>query len=179
MVDFWTPEFAINMASDDKTDVAMETLELHHPAFIEIGVLIAIRAVNQLKDKVLTLDLGAPLQPGQAVTFNAIPFMFDFPSFEEGRAPEATVTVDNIGREVDQYLDVAETMYTDLVCIYRVYMSSDPTTVAYGPFRFVMREVATTGASVSGSVTVATAQNLKYLRKLYTSNEYPSLLAAS
>jgi hypothetical protein len=179
MADFWTPEYAINMASDDKTDVAMETLELHHPAFVEDGQQIAVRAVNQLKDKVLTLDLGAPLQPGQAVTFTAIPFLFDFPSFEEGRAPEATVTVDNIGREIDKYLDAAETMYTELVCIYRVYMSSDPTTVAFGPFRFVMREVDTKGASVSGSVTVANAQNLKFLRRLYTSDQFSSLLAVS
>jgi hypothetical protein len=119
------------------------------------------------------------LQPGEAVTFTAIPFQFDFPSFEEGQAPEAKVTVDNIRREIDRYLDVAETMYTELVCIYRVYLSSDTTTVAFGPFRFVMREVVSSGTTVSGSVTVASTQNLKFLRRLYRSDEFPSLLAVS
>jgi hypothetical protein len=179
MVDFWTPEFAINTASNPKDDVQMPTLEFHHPAFIENGQQIAIRAVNQLTDKVLTLDLGAPLQAGQAVLFKAIPFKFEFPGFEEGQAPSASLTVDNIRREIDQYLDVAETIYTELVCIFRVYLSTDPTTVAFGPFRFVMREVTSSGTTVSGNVTVASAQNLKFLRKLYTSDEYSALLAVS
>jgi hypothetical protein len=42
-----------------------------------------------------------------------------------------------------------------------------------------MREVTSSGTTVSGNVTVASAQNLKFLRWLYTSTDYPSLLGVS
>ena len=175
MVDFWTPEYAINIASNPKTDVQLVTVELLHPAF---GAQ-SVRVVNQLEDKTLRLEPGAPLNGGQDVVFKAVPFEIEWPGFEEGRPVEAVLRVDNIGREVSRYLDQAETMNATLTVIFRVYLASDPTTVAYGPFRMVMREITETGSSIEGRVTLANPQNLKFLRKVYSAQEYPSLLATS
>lgn len=115
---------------------------------------------------------------GEVKEFTACPFKFAFPNIEEGKGPESLVQVDNLSDEVDQYLDAAELLFAPIVCIYRVYLSSDPTTVSLGPFTFVMREIDGSGQSLTGKVTMATVQNLRFLRKVFGPNEYPGLTVA-
>jgi hypothetical protein len=179
MADSWTAAFEEAAASSDKADVLLETLEIHHPLIVDGSGVSAIRAVNDTVPHDFTLELEALLRGGQTVRFEAIPFEFTFPDFEEGKAPEAEVRVDNVRRELGPYLDGIEASRNPITVIYRCYLLSDKTKVAMGPFTFVMRQLAEEGASVSGSVTFANPQNLKFPRKVYTEEDFPALTQAS
>lgn len=178
-VDPWSAEFEINVASVNKRGVLLETLELHHSQFLEGGVRTAVRAVNDVKQWDFTLEAGAPVGGGSVVTFFPIPFTWEHPASEEGRAPQCTVRVDNIAHEISKYLDAAEATYEPIVLIYRVYLSNKPTSVDYGPFTFFLREVAEDGSDVSGSATFATPQNLMFGRRRFDPSFAPTLAQGS
>jgi hypothetical protein len=175
MTDPWTDAWEEAVASVPKNVIYHETLEMLNPAFVTLSGLDTIRVVNDVVPHDFTLEAGAPMFAGESKTFEAVPFKFGFPSIEEGKGPEAQIQVENLGGEVEQYLDAAESLFAPIVCIYRVYLSSDPTTVALGPFTFNMREVDSTGNLLTGKATMATVQNLRYLRKIFGPKEYPGL----
>lgn len=179
MPDPWTEAFAEAVASAPKDVIQHETLELQNPAFIEFGSPVAIRCVNDMKAKIFRIEGSAAMDPSTMQSFAAIPFEFGFPDISEGRGPEASVRVDNILKEIERYLDDALGLLSPITCIYRVYLSTDPNTVAFGPFKFTMREVQAVGSALEGSVTVSNPQNLKFLKKLYSMQAFPSLIARS
>jgi hypothetical protein len=158
MADPWTDAWQEAVASVPKNVIFHETLELQNPAFITVSGLDSIRVVNDGKDHNFTIESGAPMWPGEVKAFQALPFEFSFPNIEEGKGPETQISVENLGNEIDQYLDAA-----------------DPTTVALGPFKFLMREIDSTSNLLTGKATMATVQNLRYLRKIFGPKEYPGL----
>lgn len=180
MPDPFTAAWEEAVASNPKNIVQIETLELINPAFIDdVEGVTSIRCCNDLVDHNLRHESTAPMFPGQYKLYKALPFDITFPGFEEGKGPEATVRVDNIGWEVGQYLDEAEGLFQPITCLYRVYLSNAKGVVAFGPFKFIMRDVLEKGAAIEGKVTMANVQNLRFLRKTYSKKEYPSLQALS
>jgi hypothetical protein len=175
MADPWTEAWEEAVASVPKNVIFHETLELQNPAFITLSGLDSVRVVNDVVGHDFTIEAGAPMWAGEVKDFIAVPFRFGFPSIEEGKGPECQIEVENLGGEVEQYLDDAETLFAPIVCIYRVYLSTDTTVVALGPFRFLMREVDSTGSVLTGKATMATVQNLRFLRKTFGPAEYPGL----
>ena len=179
MPDPWSDDYEIAVAANDKNVQILETLELHHSAIEENGVRTAVRAVNDVKDWTFTLEGDAPLNGGQAVLFTAIPFTWGEPSIAEGQAPQADVRVDNVERELEPYLNAIETSFEPIVVIYRVFLSDRGHVVDRGPFRFVMKEIATDNGAVTGKVEIATPQNLKFGTRVYTADEFASLVQTS
>lgn len=179
MSDPWSEEYEIAIAANDKTVVALETIELHHSAIVENGRRGAVRAVNDTQDHIFRLEQDAPLDGGQDVEFTAIPFTWGHPSVAEGQAPQADLRVDNVERELEPYLDQIETSFEPIIVIYRVYLSNRGTVVDKGPFRFVLKEIATDNGSVSGKVEIASPQNLKFGTRVYSADEFASLIQTS
>lgn len=178
MADPWTEAWEEAIAAGE-TQMPIETLELHHAAFVENGTQVAIRAVNNTEPLSFRLEGSAPLQGGQLVEWTPIPFTWSHPDFQEGTAPQASISVDNIAREVAKYLEAAESMQVPLTVIYRVYHLGHPDEVAFGPFKFIVREVQEVGAAITGRATFANPQNLKFPRKVFTQSEYPALSQTS
>lgn len=179
MSDPWSPEYEIAVAANDKTVQILETLELHHSAFIEDGRRVAVRAVNDTRDWRFTLEGDAPLNAGEVVDFVAIPFSWGHPSVAEGQAPQADVRVDNVERELEPYMDAVETSFEPIVVIYRVYLSNRGSIVDKGPFRFVLKELATDNGAVAGKVEVASPQNLRFGTRVYSADHFSSLIQTS
>ncbi len=161
-----------------KDDVMLATLELHHPAFIEEGEQVAVRVVRNTVDLDLRLEVGAPLQSGQTVSWTAMPFEIDFPRIG-AIGVECPLRLDNVGREVARYLAAATSLNAPLLVIFRGYLASDPDTVAQGPFRLQLRNVRRKGPSLTGSLVVASPGDLKFLRRVYDMVSFPALMAAS
>jgi hypothetical protein len=178
-VDPWTEEFEISVAANDKTVVQLETIELHHSAFVEAGTRIAIRVVNDTADQVLRLEADAPLQAGQDVTWTAVPFTWSPPDVAEGQAPQAQIQVDNTEKLLEPYLDAMEESFEPLVVIYRMYLSNRRTVVEMGPFRFTLKDVSSNNGSVGGTVTIATSQNIKFGTRIYDADNFASLIQTS
>lgn len=153
------------------------TLELIHPSFVDnITGPFSVRAVNGTpNDQVFTLEDGAPLNGGQAVTFKAIPFEDEPPEYGEGVTPTCKIIIDSIGEEVTPYLEDAITVRADLVAIYRQYRSDDTTGPCYGPIQFVVKRVTLKGTRLEGHAQLKNLSNYKFPNKVFTYQEFPGL----
>lgn len=177
MPDVWTEAWAEAEASTTPEVDIFCTLELRHPSFVEGGSPFAVRAVQgTLEDQVLGIEDSSELNPGQMVTFKAIPFEAERPDFEEGRTPECKVKIDNIGEEIMPYLENATKFRADMEAIYREYRSDEMDSPCYGPVKFVIKSVKVIGARVEGIAQMRDLANLKFPNKVYTLKEYPGLL---
>jgi hypothetical protein len=156
----------------------LPTVEFHHPAFIENGVRTAVRCVRNTQDRTLRLEVGAPLNSGEDVLFTAIGFELDHPRIGP-LGVEASITIDNVNREMAKYLEAAVSLNEPVKVIFRGYLVSDPTTVGQGPYTLAMRNVTRSGTSLQGKLIVASPGELKFLRRVYGMTDFPSLLAAS
>lgn len=148
------------------------TLEFQHPSFSS-----PVRVVADTQDQTFRIESTADVNPGADVLFLGVPFEYEEPKRGPGGGAEWSVRVDNIGREISQYLEAATGINSALVVIMRGYLTSAPTVVGYGPFRGVARGVGVRGASVEMTVTIADPQNQKFGRSTYDMVRFPSLLA--
>lgn len=180
MPDPWTEAWAEAIASVPKDVIPLETLELRNPAFV-IGdppVEDTIRVVNDVQGHTFTHESDAPMYPDEAMFYVPCPFSFGFPDIEEGKGPECNIVIDNLSDEVGKYLDAAESLTAAIIARYRVYLDTDMETVAFGPFEFKIREIDENGSQIVGKASMASVQNLRFLRRLFTAAGYPALLAA-
>ena len=178
MPDPWTAAWAEAEASAPAGLVTYETLELQHPAFVDGGGNpIALRIIaGTADDQVFTLEAGAPLNGGQAVTFTAIPFTSEFPEVAEGRLPQSRIRIDNVAREFVPLIEQAVTYRADLTATYRQYRSDDVAEPAYGPVTFQIRNATMVGATIEGMAQLQNLANVKFPSKLYTIDNFPGLL---
>lgn len=176
MSDPWTAAWEEAEATAPPGVIAYSTLELQHPAFLENGVQVPIRCVTEVTDNMqFGIEAGATYNAGETATFQAIPFYAERPEFAEGRTPQCDVTIDNVAREVSVYLEAAVQIKSDLIAIYREYLSDDTSEPSYGPVQFVMRKVTVSGTKVTGTARLDDLANRKFPLKVYSVNEFPGL----
>jgi len=96
--------------------VILHTLELRH-----VALTVPIRVVLDNQDWVLTLEAGAPVNPGQAVTFIKFRFDFRIPDITDGSSPEMEVSMDNVDRSIVDGLEAANASPSKLELTYRQY----------------------------------------------------------
>lgn len=156
------------------------TLEFRHPAFVdEVEGVFAVRVVTGTsEDQALTLEDEAAVDAGEEVTFKACPFQADMPSYEEGKTPECSVVVDNVGREMIPYLEQAVRMRADLTATYREYRSDDRTAPCYGPVTFTIKAVKVSKTRLQGLARIDDLANRKFPSLVYTYRDHPGLAAA-
>jgi hypothetical protein len=151
-------------------------IELVHPAFLSDGDFFAVRAVAGSPISLnLTLEDGAPLNSGETVEFQAIPFNAQLPPIEEGKTPECAITIDNVSREIMPYLDAAVAMRADMIMRYREWLSDDTTSPCYGPVEFVIKRVKVSGTRITGFARIDDLANTKFPGLVYTYTKYKGL----
>lgn len=176
MSDPFTAAWEEAIASVPQDVVVFYTLEFRHPAFIENEVAVAVRVVTDTPDdQLFRIEVGAEMNAGEIAKFIAVPFRAAAPTFAEGQMPETQITIDNAGRELIPRLEAAVTMRADLDVVYREYRSDDRNEPCYGPIAFVMRNVAVSGASVTGTAKLDDLANSKFPRGVYTIARFPGL----
>lgn len=107
-------------ASAPANVVIYHTLELRHVAFTQ-----PLRVVRDYKDLSAYLELTAPDNPGELVTFTRFAFDFMKPEVSTGGVPQITITMDNVDRSIVASIEAALAT-TDLVQVtYREYISTD------------------------------------------------------
>jgi hypothetical protein len=162
-------------AQDDV--VPLDTIELRHPAFVASdGVTpVAVRLVNDPADLVATLEATAPMNAGQAVTFNACAFSATIPEQSSPGLPTFTLEVDNVAREVMPYMDLAAASQDEIQLTYRQYRSDQ-----LGAPGLVM-DGLTIHSGTAGLIRVSlTAGYEDFLNKpfpadIYTLLDYPNI----
>jgi hypothetical protein len=122
-------------------DVMIPTLEIRHPAILdEEGDPTAIRIVNDMGTLIGTVDeldmfgwqLGleadAPLDAGETVTFVYCPFEYIPPSQTDDAIQAGKLRIDNVARQISQYIDDLMLTQADLTITYREYWLTELTT---------------------------------------------------
>jgi hypothetical protein len=148
------------------------TLEVQHPVFDQPARVVA----NVPNDVDLTLEAGAAFNGGETVTFTAVEVTAERPEFSEGKTPECSLTIDNVGRLLVPQLNDAVAVRADLTVIYREYRSDDTSEPCYGPVEFKLRQVSMQDTRLTGIARVDDLANRKFPSRVYTIREFPGLV---
>jgi hypothetical protein len=173
-----TQAWAEAAATISTAERMLVTLEIMHSVMVEDGRPAPIRAVLNTEDMKLRLEDGAPLNAGEVVLFQAVPFGIEYPRIGK-LGVEAPIWIDNVNREVARYLEPATKLNESVVVIFRGYLLSDTNTVGHGPFRLLLRNVKRTGSKLEGTLTIADPTKLRVMREIYDNARFPSLMVAS
>lgn len=167
-------------ASAPEDEVVLDTLEFRHETFVDSSNNpYAIRVVNDHKPLIATLEAGAVLNAGEAVTFSPCYFEFTRPSeSDSGSVPEVTVRVSNVARNLTPYLDKAKDTRALLYLTWRQYLLSDLAAPHIDPpLTLTMREVTITMNDVVGNAGFHDLVNRRFPNREYTSLKFPGLTA--
>lgn len=161
-------------ASCPPTTKIYYTLEIWQSSFDAPARVVA----NVGDDMQFGMEVGAPFNSGEMVTFLACPFTAEYPEQREGQPPSTKITIDNVNRELVPKIRAALGVRQYIQIYYREYLSSDLTEPAYGPVEFQLSNVVMTGSSLTGTAMVKNLQNKRFPRldKNYGYRDFPSLL---
>lgn len=165
-------------AANPTNDVALDTIEIRHPAFVDdSGNPTAIRVVRGYDDIVATLEADAPLNAGQPVTFIAAAFDFTLPGFEEGQVPQLQITLDNVSREITAHLEQAIGQTAPIEVTYRPYLYSDLSAPQMDPpINMLLTQVSVDVFQVTGTATLNDVHNWGFPNSSYDLTSFPGLL---
>ncbi|HQS08714.1 MAG: hypothetical protein B7Y12_02205 [Rhizobiales bacterium 24-66-13] len=178
MSDPFTAAYAEAEASCPIDALSFVTLELQHPSFVEDGIQIALRFVLDVRPRSFGIEVGALFGGGTMQAFTPVAFRAERPEFGQGKVPQCRVTIDNVARQLTPYLNAAVTVAADLILVYREYREDDVSEPCYGPVEFVVKQVVASGASVTGTASLADLTNKKFPSRVFSRAEWPALMAA-
>lgn len=149
------------------TNVAiLETLEISHPS-LPSGTLYLIKNRE---------DLTLTLESGQQKLFTACAFNMALPAAGDSGLQELSITIDNIDRQVSDFVAQAVNYATPVQMLYRPYLSNNLTQPQMNPpLALSLTDVTVTVFQVSGKATFADIINTKFPSDFYTRSRFPSL----
>lgn len=167
-------------------DVILHTLELHHSSFTDpvrvvndFGTLLQASATYgglDIYGHSLTLESTAPRNPGEAVEFVGLYFNMELPAQSANQLPEVRITLDNVTREVSQYLDEAVESNEPITVIYREYLLNTPTVVQFKLEGLDIHKVTSRTNTVTMSAVFADLTNKSFPDRVYRPEEFPGLI---
>ena len=160
--------------------VMLATYELRHPAFVDAnGAAYAARIVNDHADFTGTLEATAPLNPGTAVLFTALPVEVSGPDESDaGQTPAITIAIDGVSQLLVQQLDYALATLVPVQITERIYASDDPSGPATTPvLTMTLRDVQVTDTRVTAKAVFYDPSSRGFPRQEFTTPLYPGLTA--
>ena len=123
------------------------------------------------------LEAAAPRNAGELVNFRGIPFSITRPEMTTAAVPSATLTIDNIGREMVELLKQAATGGKSIYVTYRQYIagfeSDGPENTPPPVFSLVDVNV---GNSATGTLFPRIVGNRRFPFETYTAQRFKTLL---
>jgi len=164
-------------ASQPIDDQTLDTLEFHHPSFVdETGQRTAIRVIYDTETWSLKLEASAPLNGGEYVDFLPVPFSFTQPGYAEDQVPTMTFSISNVSRLVTQYLELAIGQTTPIKMIYRPYLQSDTSMPQMDPvITMTLTAAVASTMQVTGTATLSDVHNWPFPSQKYTPERFPGL----
>ena len=164
-------------ASAPSDVILLHTLELRHPAFMDDGgIRTAIRVVRDHVNHRCRLEDTAPLNGGEEVEFLAMAFDLELPSVNTTPLPEITLTLDNVSREIMDYLDVAIEGQDMIEMTYRPYLSDDLSCPQMNPpITLVITDITADVMKVTATARMMDIGNKSFPAENYTSKKYAGL----
>lgn len=170
--------YAEACATADVRVVLLDTLSFEHASAIGAGT--ALRYVCDHADLVATIEPGAAVQAGEAVTFSRAAFVVELPTVSDGEAsPSLRITVPGVSGVAAAAIREAAQTTQPLYVTHRVYASTDLSGPAVLPVTRmqVVNVPAITDEGVTIEARVADPGNRAYPAYRYTKAEHPGLTA--
>lgn len=169
-------EEAMAMAKLDY--VMIDCYELRHSGFKNAdGTLYVPRIANNYDDVVATLEGDAPANPGETVTFIALPVTAGgMDESDSGQAPALTISFDGVSPLIVQQLDYALDGLEPIQISVRIYASNDFTAPAFLPvLHLTLRDVSISETKVTARATFYDPSNHGFPKQEFTQRRYPGL----
>lgn len=164
-------------ASQPDDELVVDTIELHHPAFLdEYGQLTAIRVVNNTQSLMLGLEPEAPLNGGEMVEFRGVPYQIKQPDIMKDGVPQLPITIPIVRRDLVRYVEQAISMVNPIQVYWRSYLVSDPTLPEQIPpiiMELTTAEIA--NGMLTGTASLNDVHNWPFPGKKYTRDRFRNL----
>lgn len=154
-------------ASAPADEIIYHTLEFNHPSFAS--------PIYVVRDRT---DLTATLETAATVTFVGYAFDFRLPELSQAAAPEIIISIDNVGREIIGYLDLAAQSADYITVTYRPYLSTNlaaPQMIP--PLSLVVRDVTADVFKIECRATFGDFANRKFPNETYDAQRFAGLIA--
>lgn len=168
--------------SDSPEMVALDTLELRHPAFVgSDGVTpAAARVVNDAEPLRVTLEGDAPMNAGEEVTFTECRFEMTLPESASPGLPSCQVSVENIGQLLMDPIERAVKIPKPVEVTYRQVLapkdSSLPGEIGAIFDGMTLRRINATALRITGMAGFEDDLNTPFGREKITPQEFPGLV---
>ncbi|WP_020699227.1 DUF1833 family protein [Reyranella massiliensis] len=169
---------AYAMAPTD--EVLISTLELRHPAFLgEDGLPDSAWVTTDEADFEGTLEIDAPVRPGQTVTFRSLAFRFLLAPIEPTARTELQIEIDNVSGLLMEQLDRAQGDARKVQIAYRPYLASDPSEPQMiPPPTYDLSNVKMNPVTSRATARVDIEFDRAFPSRVYTAREFPWLIGA-
>lgn len=153
-------------------EVILHTLEFRHPNFTT-----PLRVVRDKADLDATLEIDAPENPGEEVTFVQFAFDLELPDVTTGSSPELLLTIDNVSRDILTYIDLAANSADLIEVTYRPYLASDTTAPQMNPpLTMTLKEVEADVFRITARCGFGNFANTPFPRETYDLQRFAGLL---
>lgn len=145
-------------------------VDIHTIEVRQTGVQEAIFITQSRRDIIANDENGIPR------TFRAGGFQFTLPPSNEEGFQSLTISIDNIGREVSDFITTAKGEVVPVEVIYRPYVSDNLLTPQMiPPLHLFLKDVQITTHQVTGRATFMDIVNKKFPAILYNRSRFPAL----
>jgi hypothetical protein len=180
--DIWNQAIQEAYALAPAEEVILHTLELTHSSMPN-----AIRVVADHGDSItidgtlfsghyLTLEDDYPGEGGESVFFQSCMFDFELPEQKLGSLPQIQISLDNVTRELMEYVDAIIAESSPLQLTYREYLYSDKETPQFILTGLSMKRISCTLTKVTGTAEFSDLINRSFPNKVYRPEEFRGLL---
>lgn len=159
-------------------ELVYHTLELRHPTFRDGNNReTAIRVVQGNDDAMLRIEVGSSgPNPGEIVQWTACNFSVTLPKSSRDDAPELTIRLPNVKREMVAYIELANSTLDPIVVVYRPYLESNPDEPQMNPpVEMKLSNVKVDVFNVSGRATFDDFRNRPFPFNKYTRTVFQRL----
>lgn len=161
-------------ASAPSDEIIYHTLEIRHPAFTQ-----PIRVVRDNADLTARLEISAPVNGNELVTFVGFAFDLVRPEVSATGVPQCTIEIDNVSREILANIELAMPQPDPIEVTYREYLSggldagpeNDP------PMTLTLISITADVFRVRAVASFADIGNRRFPREEYTAERFPGLIA--
>lgn len=158
-------------ASAPTDEVILFTIEMRHPAFT-----VPLRVVRDYRSWTVTLEESAPENAGEKVEYLPYAFDLELPEVDETGKPEIVITIDNVGRDIMNYLEAAVRTPYKIEVTYRIYLNSDTTGPQNDPpMTMVINNIEADVYRITARAGFTDLSKAAFPRKTYTLEQFPSL----
>jgi len=121
-------------------------------------------------------ELVATLETSEEVTFLPIWFNFNLPNAGENGRQDLSISIDNVNRQVSDFINLAKDSASPIIITYRPFLSSDLSQPQLDPpLSLTLQDVVITLMTVQGRAIFSDVINKKWPTEYYTRSRFPTL----